>query len=101
MANVIDFRNGSMWGHALHTETMREVPPNGLLQKFQDWWRKAYRVSAMIHTSPAPNVGDKLAYARKNGGSIVAPIIAVRYCGDPRDMFTVQLYVTPDCRTEH
>jgi hypothetical protein len=100
MANVIDFRGArsSMWGHSMHAWTMREITPKGWWQKFKDRRCGAYRMSVMVHHSPAPQVGDLLAWSRKEGGEIVAPITAVKPCGDPRDMFTLEAYVTPDCR---
>ena len=78
--------------------TMHEVLPQGFLQKFKDWKAKGTRVSVMVHHTPAPQVGDSIAWLRKEGGEIIAPLIDVKPCGDPRDMFTVVAYITPSCR---
>jgi hypothetical protein len=93
-----DFRTGCQyWGHAIHGMTLRQVKPAGLIQRLIDCRRKAVRMSVMVHCSPSPRIGDRMAWTWNGGRDIVAPIIAVDPCVNPRDMFSITVYVTPDC----
>lgn len=79
---------------------MREVPPKGLKQRIKDKLLKGTRVSFVAHCSRYPKIGDSVAWTRSVGGYVIAPIIEVEPFFDPRDMFTLQVYITPNCRAQ-
>lgn len=94
---VLDFTVGSRWGRALHSAGMHSVEPKTRRERFTDWCQSAVRYSVMCHYPECPQVGDTVVWeAAKH--FIRAEIIHVKPCYDPRDMYTLTVRVTPDCR---
>lgn len=101
MSSLHDFRIGNnTWGHAIHGNTLGQIKPTSIIQRLSDWKKKAVRLSVMVHCSRYPKIGDMIAWSKPNGHEVIAPIIGVYPCRDPDDMYTIVVYVTPDCRRQ-
>ena len=93
---TLDYRTGKNgWGHAMHAETMREVIPEGLFVRWKDRMQKSYRVQVMIHSQKCPKTGDDFLWSAKAGHDVLAKVYAVDRLGDPRDIYTVFLRISP------
>jgi hypothetical protein len=87
---VIDFTTNS-WGHALHSFTFYEVKDYGsFLSRWVDKLRNRRRYSVMVHCQEVPRVGFKVRLLTESG--IQEPTIYdIKYCRDPKDMYTIFL----------
>ena len=86
------------WGHTLHGHTFAEAKAPSIWTWFLDKFQGAYRGSAMCHSRQQPEVGDYATW-KTGWGTVRAPIYKVEDCRDPKDMHTIFLRVTDDCRT--
>jgi hypothetical protein len=93
----IDFTKG-VWGHTIHGSTFASAKAPNLTAWIKDKLDGAYRGSAMCHSQKQPKVGDFVSWESQNS-VIRAPVYMVKDCRDPRDMHTIFLRVTDDCRT--
>lgn len=90
---VIDFTE-NRWGHALHGNFMYPKEADDAKEKRKDKKLKRRRYTVPCHVSPFPREGDKIRY-RAERGIVEAQIVHVKHYNDPRDMFDLEIVVTP------
>ena len=88
MSRVIDFTRNS-WGHALHGQTYAEKVADKWKDRLVDRLRKRRRRTVMVHVS-AVSVGDSIKYESARG-TLFADVVGVKWCGDPKDMATLEI----------
>ena len=91
---TMDFRNGSEWGRALHGSTFTQAKAKRLVDRIRDKLQGAYRATVMVHYPRRPKPGDVVLW-NANAGEVSAEVYAVDPCGDPHDMYTLAVRVTP------
>lgn len=92
-SKVIDFTS-QCWGHALHGSSMYAKKAESCIERAKDKLKKRRRYTVMCHSSSWPEKGDSIRYKVKSG-TIEAKIVSVKPCWNPRDMFTLEIVVTP------
>jgi hypothetical protein len=89
----IDFTRPT-WGHALHPGTVHSIDTRSYFQRLLNYKPKPV-YSVMCHCRLCPQIGDSIRFNSKDGEGR-AKILEVIPCGDPNDMFTLEIVVFSD-----